>query len=381
MFLLLFTGCVGLVTTLILFFYYRTNKMINIYLIIILLYVAVYALLKASYSLEIQSFANEKTFGYKQLSVFTFPLLYLFFTEILGLSNKNKNTKWVHFILPFLFFIFFQILKYFDYLSDGIISSFYIVYFLFNVGYLLASLKLFKPYLNKRSLKMIVGNRGYQKDNWILFIFFIWTLLCLRLLILIIVDLITDKLTVFENGIGFWSILIIAIFVKLLISPELLYGENILEKRININTDNAHKTMVLDIWKLDISNQFNNKQDKQLALKISENLVENIIKIEHLVFTEKIFRNSDFDLHMLSKKVNIPKSHLTYIFKYHCTLFFSDFKKMLQIKDAENLIQEGYLADNTLDSLSNRVGFSSYSPFFSAFKKYTGLSPNNYNNQ
>ncbi|KKN08108.1 hypothetical protein LCGC14_1060110 [marine sediment metagenome] len=355
--------------------------MINIYLIIILLYVAVYALLKASYSLEIQSFANEKTFGYKQLSVFTFPLLYLFFTEILGLSNKNKNTKWVHFILPFLFFIFFQILKYFDYLSDGIISSFYIVYFLFNVGYLLASLKLFKPYLNKRSLKMIVGNRGYQKDNWILFIFFIWTLLCLRLLILIIVDLITDKLTVFENGIGFWSILIIAIFVKLLISPELLYGENILEKRININTDNAHKTMVLDIWKLDISNQFNNKQDKQLALKISENLVENIIKIEHLVFTEKIFRNSDFDLHMLSKKVNIPKSHLTYIFKYHCTLFFSDFKKMLQIKDAENLIQEGYLADNTLDSLSNRVGFSSYSPFFSAFKKYTGLSPNNYNNQ
>ena len=355
--------------------------MINIYLIIILLYVAVYALLKASYSLGIQSFANEKTFGYKQFLVFTFPLLYLFLNEILGLFNKNKITKWVHFVLPILFFISLQLVKYFDYLSDGIISSFFIVYFLFNVGYLLASIKLFQPYLNKRPLKLIVGNRNYQKENWILFIFFIWTLLGARLLILIIVDITTDKRTVFENGIGLWSILIIALFVKLLISPELLYGENILEKRININSDEAHKTIVLDIWKLDVSNHLNNKQDMQLALKISEKLVETILKIEHLVFTEKIFRNSDFDLNLLSKKINIPKSHLTFIFKYHCTLFFSDFKKMLQIKDAENLIQEGYLADNTLHSLSNIVGFSSYSPFFSAFKKFTGLSPNNYNNK
>ena len=75
------------------------------YLIIILLYVAVYALLKASYSLGIQSFANEKTFGYKQFSVFTFPLLYLFLNEILGLFNKNKITKWVHFVFTHSIFL------------------------------------------------------------------------------------------------------------------------------------------------------------------------------------------------------------------------------------------------------------------------------------
>ncbi len=116
-------------------------------------------------------------------------------------------------------------------------------------------------------------------------------------------------------------------------------------------------------------------------VKVSENLFENILKIEHLVINDKIFRDPDFDITLLSKKINIPKSHMTFIFKYHSKLFFPDFKKMLQIKDAQKLIDDGYLAENTLDSLSQRVGFSSYSPFFSAFKKYTGLSPNNYINQ
>ena len=380
-FLMLFTGCIGLVTTFILFVFYGTNKMVNIYLITILIYVSIFALLKSSYALGIQTFANEKFLGYKRLSVFTFPLLFLFFKEILDVSRKKSNYHWVHFTLPALFFTSFQTFSYFGYLSDGIITCYYIVYFLLNMCYLIASLKLFKSYLNKRSLKKIIRYSGHQKEKWILFIFCIWTLLCLRVLILIILDLANGIPSGFDKGIGIWSILIIATFMKLLVSPELLYGLNVLEKRMKTNTTDNQKTIILEIWKLDDIIQLKNRQDKLLANKVSENLFENILKIENIALNDKIFRDPDFDITMLSKKINIPKSHLTFIFKYHCTLFFPDFKKMIQIKDAEKLIEDGYLADNTLDSLSLRVGFSSYSPFFSAFKKYTGLSPNSYNNQ
>ncbi|WP_419212082.1 helix-turn-helix domain-containing protein [Maribacter sp. X9] len=377
-FILLFTGCIGLATTLILLVFYRTNKMINLYLITILSYVSIFALLKSSYALGIQTFANEKFFGYKRLSVFTFPLLFLFFKEILGSCQKNSAMNWVHFILPFLFFLSFEGLLYFDSLSDGIIACYYFVYFLLNFAYLVACLDLFKSYLNKLSLKKIISDIGYQKEKWILFIFCIWTLLCLRILILIIIDLINGKLSGFDKGIGLWSVLIIAAFIKLLVSPELLYGFNALEKRMKTTQLEIKKTVLLKIWKLDNNLQLRNRQDKLLAPKVSENLLDTILEIERIVLNEQIFRNPDFDLTMLSKKLNIPKSHLTFIFKYYSTHFFLDFKKMLQIMDAEKLIENGYLAENTLDSLSLEVGFSSYSPFFSAFKKYTGYSPNNY---
>lgn len=375
---MLFTGCIGLVTTLVLFLFNRTNKLINLYLITILSYVSIFALLKSSYALGIQTFANEKFFGYKRLSVFTFPLLFLFFKEILGSYQKTKTMNWVHFILPMLFFLSFQGLQYYDELSGGMIACYYLVYFLLNFAYLVASLNLFKSYLNQTSLKKIIYDSGYQKEKWILFIFCIWTLLCLRVLILIIIDLANGKLSGFDKGIGLWSILIVAAFIKLLVSPELLYGFNVLEKRMRTNQVQIKKTTLLEIWKLENDVQLKNRQDTLLAPKVLENLVDTILKIEHLVLNEQIFRNPDFDLTMLSKKINIPKSHLTFIFKYNSTHFFPDFKKMLQIMDAEKLIENGYLAENTLDSLSLRVGFSSYSPFFSAFKKYTGLSPNNY---
>jgi AraC-like DNA-binding protein len=36
------------------------------------------------------------------------------------------------------------------------------------------------------------------------------------------------------------------------------------------------------------------------------------------------------------------------------------------------------LSINTLESLAIEVGFSSYNPFFTAFKKLVGMSPNDY---
>jgi AraC-like DNA-binding protein len=44
-------------------------------------------------------------------------------------------------------------------------------------------------------------------------------------------------------------------------------------------------------------------------------------------------------------------------------------------------MEEDYLKSNTMESLANDVGFSSYSPFFKSFKTITGLSPQEYCNR
>tara|TARA_R110000868_G_scaffold29813_1_gene110679 strand:- start:3012 stop:3599 length:588 start_codon:yes stop_codon:yes gene_type:complete len=194
-------------------------------------------------------------------------------------------------------------------------------------------------------------------------------------------DLYNGSHSGFEKGFWLWAILIIGIFIKLLISPELLFGSTTLKNKIEFVAKQNDTILVLKNWKFEKIITFNNKQDEFLAIKVNEGLMTKIIAIEEVVLEKKIFRNSTFDIQSLALEINVPKSHLTYLFKYHSNLFFPDFKRMLQINDAKNLIDNGFLSSNTLESLSVKVGFSSYNPFFKAFKKYTGFSPQNYINK
>jgi AraC-like DNA-binding protein len=42
------------------------------------------------------------------------------------------------------------------------------------------------------------------------------------------------------------------------------------------------------------------------------------------------------------------------------------------------MIESGFLAKNTIESLAKDVGFASYSPFYKAFKKIHGIGPTEY---
>jgi AraC-like DNA-binding protein len=88
--------------------------------------------------------------------------------------------------------------------------------------------------------------------------------------------------------------------------------------------------------------------------------------------------SKNFTIEDLCIKLNIPKSHIIYLFKYHSNVNFSDFKKLIRIQKAISLFDENYLACNTMESLALEVGFSSYSPFFKSFKTITGYSPQEY---
>ena len=80
----------------------------------------------------------------------------------------------------------------------------------------------------------------------------------------------------------------------------------------------------------------------------------------------------------MANRLKIPKSHLTFVFKYLSRVSFTEFKKIVRIHDALQLIEKGYLQSNTIESLASKVGFSSYSPFYTTFKEVTGISPQIY---
>jgi AraC-like DNA-binding protein len=107
--------------------------------------------------------------------------------------------------------------------------------------------------------------------------------------------------------------------------------------------------------------------------------LENYIhEIENQALNSTLFFSETFSLIDIANKLNIPKSHLLYLFKYHSAISFSDFKKIIRIQKSIELLNNGYLKNSTFDSLANETGFSSYSSFYKSFKNNIGKSPQEY---
>ncbi|MEN9907455.1 MAG: hypothetical protein RLZZ540_596 [Bacteroidota bacterium] len=149
-----------------------------------------------------------------------------------------------------------------------------------------------------------------------------------------------------------------------------------LYQKINENRNN--ELVLNELWDTSPNNTLNNSQHLVLKEKIDKNILSYIEQIEKVSFEYELFRDSKMTLTDLANKLNIPKSHISYLFKYHCTISFSEYKKTIRIHDAIKHIEQDYLKNNTLDSLSKQVGFTSYNPFFTSFKEVSGVSPIEY---
>jgi AraC-like DNA-binding protein len=159
-------------------------------------------------------------------------------------------------------------------------------------------------------------------------------------------------------------------------TPEILYGIQILNKKIE--TYSNPKYGMDFIWSIDPVQKIINLKDQKLTEKISPSLTQYFHIIEEAVLFKKFFRTPENTIDDLAKNLNIPKYHLTYVFKYHSKESYSNFKKIIRIQDAINILKSGYLASHTLESLSTEVGFSSYTSFYLSFKEITGKSPQEY---
>jgi AraC-like DNA-binding protein len=182
-----------------------------------------------------------------------------------------------------------------------------------------------------------------------------------------------------DNSDLLWSGAIhwIIIYMCFLYNPDIIYGYNAINKKIETHLKN--KNAFGDMWIVEINKEsITNSKDIKLFEKISCDLKHYLNKIEDVSFNSHLFRNPETSLDDFSTAVKIPSSHLMYVFKYHSSVSFNDYKKIVRIQDAIKLLKSDYLKTNTIEALSMEVGFSSYSPFFSSFKNITGMAPLDY---
>ncbi|PCJ91535.1 MAG: hypothetical protein COA50_16435 [Flavobacteriaceae bacterium] len=376
---------IGLITVFVMLLNFRSNRIANVYLIFIFAYISIFALIWSSYHLEIQNFISPRSLGVKPLLVFIFPCFYLYFKTLYRNKNIFYSTDLFHFLIPASFLVSLGMYKELVIQSLGIDVFFYVAYSLISLTYLGLSIREWwiTFYKSERRTSNDMGHWILIKE-WTFFLITIYFILNLRVFLIVYSELFTGKLSALENYIWIAALLWLGVFLKALISPELLFGYAILRKKmtiLDIETETevaVESSLVLDNWNLERDSEITNVQDRKLSAKVIANLERYILVIEKAVLENHVFQNPKYDLQMLAMEVKVPKSHLTYLFKYHSTLFFPEFKNMVQIKDTEKYIAQGFLATSTLEALSLKVGFSSYSPFFVAFKRHTGYSPQDY---
>lgn len=356
-------GALGLICAIMILFSIRSNRNVNIYLAI-LIFGASFRMILRGY-LELTGQANIiSEFTRMNLFLIGTPLPFLYFKNLILNQSKIPVKNLFHLILPVILLIenkFHPIESVipFNQIREILIISMPIYYCVASFQILRKNIWRKNPPIKIETLEALLLIR------WTIIIYITFLLMAFRVIYsLVIMDYHGDWLTSLA-----WFI----IFMMILTSPSIL---KTYIHRISKDSETGTKSNLF--WRQKPITPIVNKQDLQLSQKINPDIKSYMMQIDSFIEKNKFFRQQGLSINDFAHKLRMPKSHLSFLFKYHSEISFTDFKKYVRIKNAIQLIDNDYLKSNTFDSLAKEVGFTTYNTFFISFKEVTGKAPQNY---
>ena len=363
--------------------FYKSNPFCNLFLILVLSIVSIRFFIHGSYNLGLQTVLKPDRGLLSILFLIIVPSSYLYYKNLVFQINTFNYKDLKHLI----FIIFLFVINSIDGLRDSFIFYFgsYTNFFLISI-FLVFYLTLIFRLLSKNIWfqKILLLNNSHFKliKNWTFYFFTIHVLSSFAVLASLYIEIKSGETPSGKSMAVFLLFFWIFLFFKILISPEILFGLPILNKTLlrfndTISENNETLKPITDNWVLETKCAKSN-QDQKLEEKITKNISSYIQEVDKLSLEEHIFRNQKTSQNNIAEKLGVPTSHIVYLFKYHSKASFSEYRMQSRIKDAIELINEGFLNNETFESLAFTTGFSSYNPFFIAFKKITTFSPQDY---
>jgi len=180
---------------------------------------------------------------------------------------------------------------------------------------------------------------------------------------------------------------------------DTIYRENIQEKdlspeRIKCLIYNIYNTILKTVWELNVDieenlqvNEFLLQEDiRKIFSKFNEKVgsICEIIKCEKENKNKKLINKvilyidnnlTDYNLNLstIEQKFNRSGKYLSKVFKEETNCNFVDYINSKKVELAKE-----YLASLSISDTCEKVGLASMSTFMRVFKKYTGLSPGQY---
>ena len=335
---------------------YRFHKKINIPFFIIILFVGIQRFQSSLTNLNLVE--SKSPFEIFPFFALIFIPLFLFFFKT---STEEKNTSikdFTHLILPLILILF----KKLGFISDQIGR---IIFFMFSFFYWILILLMVINYYKK-----IMSKYSFSRINfrWLIFMFSNVTLIMFFLNYKVLYwDLNQSdlSLTNFYRG---SSIMWVIALIYLILNPVIIFGKDYLLNQLTL------KSRLFSPWSYKILKKVDTKE-LNLLNRINKSIPEIIYELKVIEQDFNFLIKKEINVKTLSKKLKIPNTHLKFLFKYHCKLSIHEYLNLLKIALSIQLISQGFLYEQTIDSLSKACHFDSRITFYKNFKKFTATSP------
>jgi AraC-like DNA-binding protein len=374
-------GFIGFLVVLFMLLSNKSNVLINGYLIIVFLFSSIRLVHQGFLRLDNFDVADAGFGVLTPLSLFAIPCIFLYLKSLFKDVPYFSAPSLLHFTFPALNVLFTIMQNYFIILKS---QELVIIQIISIVVYIVYHTELILTLIYKNINKDITAESPNSQHvrlikRWTLFFGTVIFILAIRMVFAIVSEFIDPSINriIGYNYSLLTSFVWLVMFSIILFNPEILHGYPNLKSRVLQPVQEPFP--VSNIWnETELSNQDQNLQDSKLGISIGDKTSAYVSEIEDYVSANHPFRNSKYSIKDLAEALKTPVSHLSYIFKYHCKMPFVEYKNYARITDALHLIAAGFLAHKTLEALSIKVGFTSYNPFYTSFKKQTGQAPKDF---
>lgn len=307
--------------------------------------------------------------------IFSAPFLYFYFYIILNVGELNFALFKRHLLISTGMLLFA-----FNYSNEinKLFFNFLIIGYLIYTSYLLFQLL----FANYQEIYHLLKSKNQIIHNAIIisFVFYITFIICF--LNLNYNHKYFNLFFVFYflsyNIFYYWSTYISNLKESKILSPAEIIKNNIsIENLLPLN----NQIKIIDFSFNWIKLPSNIKKGDRKSIICVEPFIEIYISKLDSIHEEPynaFFNSPELSMADFSNECNIPINHLRLLFKIYSKISFHEFKRMCQIKNSLFLIDNHFLKKDTLDALSKKTGFLSYSSFYVNFKKYTHLLPLEY---
>jgi AraC-like DNA-binding protein len=294
------------------------------------------------------------------------PVIFLFLSKLI--KQKAPSVNDLYYFIPTVFvIILIEATTYINLEIYKYISIIYFTVYFFAISY------QFQFYFYKKKFDYQT-NKYLQSIKKMVLIFLLLLIIIIILVIMILFET-GDRIQIMTNFYKYSSFIWLFVFYFFFENPIIIFGEQYLMQNIQIS-----KKEDFLIWSLSAIKKIETK-DLAVYKNCMDNITNIIFGIRKLEDNEAIVSREALKIDFLAKKTQIPKSHLEFVFKYHCHYSTNDYVNLIKIKYALSLIDSGYLNTMTINSLAEKTLFSARTTFFTNFKNFMGIPITTYINQ
>jgi len=107
---------------------------------------------------------------------------------------------------------------------------------------------------------------------------------------------------------------------------------------------------------------------ESLAIELKENLISLLVE-------EKVYKENDLSLEILSEKLNTTRHNASQIINEHFNMNFFELINKFRIEEVLNILKDDVYGNLHIIDIAYEVGYNNKVTFNKAFKKETSLTP------